>query len=124
MSAPLELARAAYSRLVFHHPEGLSLDALSRMLRAKSWDTLEAVRCCWIPAATKPLRDGRVFILGYDPQTKLYCAARDEATARRIIENTRENQDRERSGACEIQRLAFERIFGRAYGLETQERLF
>ena len=82
------------------------------------------MRACWIPAATRPLRNGRVFILGYDPQAKLYRVAQDEATARRIIENTRENQDRERAGAYEVQRRAFERIFGRAYALETQERLF
>ncbi len=81
----LELARAAYHLLVNKRPEGLSRIALAQALKTDDRIARDAVNGCRVLAATNPKKDGSVYIIGFDPEEKVYVAARDPYQARRII---------------------------------------
>ena len=65
---------------------------------------------------------GKVFVIGFDPQTLRYVAARDAHTARRVI-SYQESRVADINRALDAQREAFERTFGQRYQNSEQGRL-
>ena len=123
MAATLELARAVYELLVHKHPHGLTRLDLAVKLKTDDRSARDAVNACRTLAAVNPMRDGRVWIIGFDPERKVYCAARDAYTARLIIAY-QESRVEDINRALEAQKFAFEQSFGMSYRTSKQEVLF
>ncbi len=122
MAANLELAREVY-RLLTTHPDGLTRLNLAAKLKCDDRTARDAVNACRTLAATRPMSDGRVWIIGFDPSRKVYCAARDEYTARKIIEyQSARVEDINR--ALDAQRTAYEQTFGVKYRTTEEVELF
>jgi hypothetical protein len=96
----LELARAAYDLLVNKHPEGLSRSGLALALKTDDRSARDAVNGCRVLAAERPHpMTGQVWIIGFDPETSRYVAARDPYQARRIIAYQESRGEGHRAGA-------------------------
>ena len=123
MSANLELARAAYDLLVNQKPDGLTRIALMSALKTDDRSARDAVNACRVLAAELPHpKTGKVFVIGYDPETGRYCAAQDAYTARRITAY-QESRVLDINWALSAQKRAFERTFRQSYQSAEQRRL-
>lgn len=122
-SKSLDLARSVYELLIHKHPDGLTRLDLASKLKCDDRAARDAVNACRTLAATNPMRDGRVWIIGFDPLHKVYCAARDPYVARRIIEY-QSSRLVDINRALEAQRAAFERTFGVPYRAVEEIGLF
>jgi hypothetical protein len=123
MSAPLELVREAYTLLVYKYPDGLTREQLAAKLQTKDRSARDAVNACRYLAATKPLADGSVWIIGFDPQIERYVAARDVHQARRVIAY-QESRVLDINRGLEAQKRAYQQTFGSDYRASEQEVLF
>lgn len=124
MAVSLELARAAYHLLVNAHPEGLSRAALALALKTDDRSARDAVNGCRVLAAERPHpTTGQVWIIGFDPETGRYVAARDPYQARRVIAY-QESRVKDIVQALDAQKVAFERSFKQRYGDSQQKGLF
>ena len=124
MAANLDLARAAYDLLVNAHPEGLSRDALRRFLKTDDRSARDAVNGCRTLAAQLPHpTTKKTYVIGFDPQHGIYCAARDAAQARRVIAY-QESRVRDINTALDAQKRSFEQTFNVKYRTTEQERVF
>lgn len=120
----LELARAAYHLLVNEHAEGLSRVALALALKTDDRSARDAVNGCRVLAAERPHpTTGQVWIIGFDPETSRYVAARDPYQARRIIAY-QESRVRDIVQALDAQKTAFERTFGQRFQNSEQGGIF
>ncbi len=124
MGASLDLARAAYDLLVNEHPEGLSRAALAMALKTTDRIARDAVNGCRVLAAQLPHpTTGKVWIIGFDPETERYCAAQTPLQARRIIAY-QESRVKDMNQALAAQKAAFERTFKQRYQNSEQGGIF
>lgn len=124
MSATLDLARSAYDLLVNAHPEGLTRDALRRLLKTDDRSARDAVNACRTLAAQLPHpTTKKTYVIGFDPQHGIYCAARDAAQARRVIAY-QESRVKDINFALNAQKRSFEQTFNVKYRAIEQEGMF
>lgn len=122
MSA-LDYARDVYRLLVHNYPQGLKRTQLAAKLKLSDRATRAAVNKCRAPAALHPDTSGRVWVVGFDPETERYVAAQDAAQARRVI-TYQESRVRDMIQTLEAQKDAFKTTYGVTYQENTQEGLF
>lgn len=118
----LDLARRVYELLVYQHKDGLSRASLALKLGCDDRTARDAVNACRYLAATKPTSDGRVYVLGFDPEVGRYVAATDPHAARRVIAY-QESRVFDINRALEAQKQAYERTFRQSYQANEQGRL-
>ncbi len=124
MPANLDLARSVYELLVHRHPDGLTRLNLAAKLKCDDRTARDAVNTCrYLAAATPRKSDGRVFIVGFDPLYKVYCAAQNPEQARRVIEY-QQARITDITRALDAQREAFEQTFGVKYRATEEVELF
>lgn len=123
MAANLEQARQVYALLTHSFPEGLTREQLALRLHTSDRQARDAVNACRYLAATTPRKDGKTFVIGFDPQEGRYVAAQDAAQARRVIAY-QESRVLDINRALDAQRECYRKTFGTDYHANEQRGLW